>query len=147
MTGCMSSEGRKNFNIYQCKVLVVLILPVPSGYEPGPIKYSLLTQFLRHSGILPMMALLISDAAISLSSVAEASLQKAACGVHKRFGASLRGPVNTLQGSFSCTSRAAARMRPCFSACASASSSTRPPRAGRSKNKTCSQQNKINNTE
>lgn len=55
-------------------MLVTLVLPVPSGYAPGPMKYSLLTQFRRHSGILPMIALLISEAAISLSSVAEASL-------------------------------------------------------------------------
>lgn len=57
-------------------MLVLFILPVPSGYDPGPMKYSLLTQFLRLSGILPIMALLISEAAISLSSVADASLKQ-----------------------------------------------------------------------
>lgn len=36
---------------------------------------------------------------------------------------------NTLYGSFSWTSSAAARIRPCLSANASASSSTRPPLA------------------
>lgn len=56
-------------------MLVLFILPVPSGYDPGPMKYSLLTQFLRQSGILPIIALRISEAAISLSSVADASLQ------------------------------------------------------------------------
>lgn len=55
-------------------------------------KYSLLTQFLKTSGILPTIARRISVAAISRNSVADASLKKAACGVHIRLGASLRAP-------------------------------------------------------
>lgn len=43
-------------------------------------------------------------------------------------------PWNTLYGSFSCTSKAAARMRPCLRAAARESSSTRPPRAVFTKN-------------
>lgn len=58
------------------------------------IKYSLLTQFLKTSGILPTMARRISVAAISRSSVADASLKKAAWGVHIRLGASLRAPYD-----------------------------------------------------
>lgn len=38
-------------------------------------------------------------------------------------------PWSTLNGSFSWTSKAAALIRPCFNAVASASSSTKPPRA------------------
>lgn len=41
---------------------------------------------------------------------------------------------NTLYGSFSWTSRAAALIRPCFNANAKASSSTKPPRAVFTKN-------------
>lgn len=56
------------------------------------MKYSLLTQFLKTSGIFPIIARLISVAAISLNSWADASLKKAACGVHIKFGASFRAP-------------------------------------------------------
>ena len=43
-------------------------------------------------------------------------------------------PWNTLYGSFSCTSKAAARIRPCLRAAARESSSTRPPLAVFTKN-------------
>lgn len=56
------------------------------------MKYSLLTQFLSTSGIFPTIARRISVAAISRSSVADASLKKAACGVQIRFGASFSAP-------------------------------------------------------
>lgn len=50
----------------------------PSEYTAAPdddlIKYSLFTQFLKQSGMLPMIARLISLAAISRNSVVAASL-------------------------------------------------------------------------
>ena len=66
------------------------------GGPPGPPdcgKYSLLTQLRSESGIRPQIARLISVAAISRSSLHDASEYHAACGVQIRFGASLRGPV------------------------------------------------------
>ena len=106
----------------------------------------------------PTIALRISVAAISRSSVLLASLYQAACGVQIRLGASVSGggppkvrrlvcklknskyykevipspthlPWLALKGSLSWTSNAAALIRPSFSAEARAFSSTRPPRA------------------
>lgn len=53
---------------------------------------------------------------------------------------------NTLKGSFSCTSSAAARMRPCLSAPASPSSSTSPPRAVFTRNAPADTNTHINTT-
>lgn len=51
---------------------------LPSEYPAAPVddrkKYSLFTQFLKHSGMLPMIARRISLAAISRNSVVAASL-------------------------------------------------------------------------
>jgi hypothetical protein len=49
--------------------------------------------------------------------------------VHDSIKGKIDWPWNTLYGSFSCTSKAAARIRPCLRAAARESSSTRPPRA------------------
>lgn len=67
---------------------VTLIIPP----DEDRMKYSLFTQFRKQSGMLPTIARLISLAAISLNSVVAASLKNAACGVHNKFGASLRAP-------------------------------------------------------
>lgn len=65
----------------------------PAPDPPAGPKYSLLTQFRSDSGIRPTIARRISDAAISRSSVHDASEYQAACGVQMRLGASFSGPA------------------------------------------------------
>lgn len=56
------------------------------------LKYSLLTQFRKLSGMRPTIARRISPAAISLNSCTLWSLKKDECGVQIKLGASFNGP-------------------------------------------------------
>lgn len=78
---CYPSDSVTGFNANGYVVRPLLLLPSDNELKPPPgaadgarEKYSLFTQFRRQSGMLPVIALRISVAAISRSSVAEASL-------------------------------------------------------------------------
>ena len=67
---------------------------------------SLFTQFIKLSGMRPVIAHRISVAAASLISSEACSLYQAVWGVQMRFGASFKGPWAKLKGSDLCTLRA-----------------------------------------